>query len=485
MIHRDILINLLFFLIISLSSLCVVESNNNKNNVARDNGHDKLWDHYQVAWDESLDAFVPYPKDAYPLLERRNAADPYPVVIDVSGTVSDWDQPIFALLKGIVHRNHRVLARPHFYVQDGTTAQCRKKLETPTTRRRQLNNDNNNNNPQQPANCTRHCTNHGRYCLEHPEVPGAELVMEATRRMCFEYILHDVGNMQLFQYIEGFQKAECHTRTGTAQDENDDDDDDDTMSKCSQQVLDELRVMPNKGDMEDCLGMAGGFDTDDFNLALEEELQYQDDMVLPRTIQEAQAVLPVIEIDGQPYTSHYTVKDIFKGVCDAFPDNGKPVACDFCSDCQDVRKCLWHLECDGEAFDVNKLMGPDEALEAESSSSSSSTSVINFGSPSGWEVGFVWGLAGGLTIAAFFMVREIRSRRKMAKDVADMEDLSWQPEPLGLPNLDNVVDSLSAKNHGPLDAIEESDTDSYEGDADAEEPTSKPTSCRKKRGLVV
>ena len=504
------LLHLWFFLACLVASL----SHNNKANLvlanddetSHHNGHDKLWDHYQVDWDESHGSFVPYPKEAYALLEDRNQASSMLALIDVTSHVADWDQPIFSILKGIVNRNHRVSMSSHFFVQDGSTAACFTKPENRHGAQRRLADGNEDDDEDfvdtaisgaapLPENCTRHCTNHGRYCLEHSSVAGADLVEEAARRMCFEYILRDGGNMEMFQYIEGFQAAQCH-KQGAGK-----------MADCSRKALEKAKSAITQEKMEHCLNRAGGFDKDDMNMELEEQLDYQHHLKLPNTIQQAASKLPVLAINGIAYSGHYTVKNIFQAVCDTFPENGKPVACDFCGGCSDVRKCLWKLECDGEPFDVISFLGGirigtlpplEDYAQIEGDSKPSGSFFLRFSSPSGWEVGFVWGLAGGLIIAAFFMVRELKTRRLSEEKVRRgiVEDLSWQPEPLGLPDLNNVSEALNSGplGSGPLGSIEESDSgdeseeeiqgyrdEEFQGYRDEEEPSTTRKGHKKKK----
>ena len=517
-LHHDPkqLLHLWFF----LASLVVSLSHNKatlvlakNDDTSHHNGHDKLWDHYQVNWDESHGSFVPYPEEAHKLLESRHRATSAPVLLDVVSHVADWDQPLFAILKGIVHRNHRVNMSPHFFVQDGSTAACHTKPQNRHDAQRRLRlherwlADDKDDDEEfvdtpvsaaapLPENCTRHCTNHGRYCLEHSSVAGAELIQEAARRMCFEYLLKEAGSEEMFQYIEGFQSAQCHKQG------------DGKIADCSRKVLKKTHSALTEENMERCLNEGGVFDKDEKNLELEQQLEYQQQLKLPQTIQQAASTLPVMEINGKPYTGHYTVEDIFQAVCDAFPENGKPVACDFCGACSDVRKCLWKLECDGEPFDTILFLGAvrrgtlpplQDNAEIEGTSKSSSSLFLRFGSPSGWEVGFVWGLAGGLIIAAFFMIRELKSRRLAEEKVhrGVVEDLSWQPEPLGLPDLNNVSEALNAGplGSGPLGSIEESDSEDedeegetqgyrdeeFQGYRDEEEPSSTRKRHKKKK----
>lgn len=84
-----------------------------------------------------------------------------------------------------------------------------------------------------------------------------------------------------------------------------------------------------------------GLDDDTENAYMKEELNKMVDLQL--------GDLPLLKIGFEYYTGPQTTKDIFKAVCAAYPQDRQPVACDFCKDCDDVRLCLWTLQCNGES----------------------------------------------------------------------------------------------------------------------------------------
>ena len=68
--------------------------------------------------------------------------------------------------------------------------------------------------------------------------------------------------------------------------------------------------------------------------------------------------LPILYLADVKYEGELTTKAIFNEYCDIFERDGKmnPVSCDICRSCQDVRNCLWTLECDGIPFDETKFL---------------------------------------------------------------------------------------------------------------------------------
>ena len=423
------------------------------------NDAEKTWDAGHVAWDESIEAFVPYPKEVLTHLEEQYRLHPMPVVLDITASVSDFEEeshPIFALVKGMVYRMQRqVVASPHFFVQDGISAHCR---DSDSASQMEF-------EIQGAANCTQHCTNHGRYCLG-PEFQhdvynqhnGSQLIYEATRRMCFEYILKDGNSVVLFDYLESFEHRNC------SEAEN--------LHHCSIDVLDQMHSLP-LDDIEACIADAGGFDADDVNLALDEELDRQMALHITHTNQ-----LPVLEMDGTPYTGQFTVKDMFAQICREWPEGHEmPLACQFCRPCDDVRKCLWHLECDGRPFNASDYVSPEEALKGilladeKEREAKKSKGFLSMGGVVGrWEVGFVWGAVAGLIVAALFAMREIRIRNLVGQ-LADARDSEEDFKPQGAGgmsdrDIDAIMESLDVKSTDRDAAIRRSsgstDTDDSE-----------------------
>jgi len=427
---------------------------------------EKIWDPIEIHWNESLDTFVPYPRDAYSIIKERESYMVHPEVpiYIMEDIPTEWNRSVYRLIKAIVHRIPSVDVRSNYFVQDGLSAGCFDP------------NKDDDKKQQLPANCSRHCTNHGRYCLQQHNnnnnrsnsdynIPGSEWIKEVVRRMCFEYLLHDTG-IALLDYMDGFHKAQCFTYTSMVSEINDSNNDSNnwSMSNCANQVLSKLQIFADKKDaMQSCFDRAGGFEGNNKNLELEDALTVENQLLLPQAWDVAQSVLPILVINWIPYTGNFTVRDIFHRVCEVFPTKARPIACDFCSDCDDVRRCLWQLKCNETSFDTPTFQATMEAKQAEAitaaakpSASSSSNSVFHFAEPTGKQVGIIWGGVCALMIVAFFVIRDSKSRYRSRRQ-QEMTGLSWQPESRGLPNLDTVAENLNIRNHGEyMDRIEES-----------------------------
>jgi len=96
--------------------------------------------------------------------------------------------------------------------------------------------------------------------------------------------------------------------------------------------------------IERCMDHAGGVQNDVLNAYLFDEVENQAKRDL--TID----MLPSLDIGGTFYYGEHSAKAIFRAVCAKYPVNNQPMACEFCKDCDDVRFCLWFLQCDGTPF---------------------------------------------------------------------------------------------------------------------------------------
>ena len=197
--------------------------------------------------------------------------------------------------------------------------------------------------PVASALCDDHCTHGGRYC--HPEPPanlpptvtGKSLVLEVLRRLCIDGYYH-ASDYKFFRYLENFERAGCLVASD--------------MTVCSLEVMDKISFL-DYANLETCVGDLNEIRADVPNPKLDEQIEaaqkHQIDSVTD---------IPSLYLGGVKYTGELSTEAIFREYCAVFERAGKmhPVSCDICKDCQNVRKCLWTLECDGVAFEETTFL---------------------------------------------------------------------------------------------------------------------------------
>ena len=140
------------------------------------------------------------------------------------------------------------------------------------------------------------------------------------------------------------------------------------MTNCSKNALAEVSHT-DWSSVVDCVQLAGGLDEDVMNVRLQEQLDRQQGSYNLRQI-------PMIHIGGTPYEGEWEVKGILDSVCTAYQRvfDITPIACDFCSPCQDVRKCLWYLNCDDQLFSLDTFQ-PGAFQKHQQNTSNSTTTT--------------------------------------------------------------------------------------------------------------
>ena len=254
--------------------------------------------------------------------------------VNVFTTFPEPEQRIWPLVKGMTIRNHldpKILwARPNYLITDGLTTGCREQQGEITV-------------PVASALCDDHCTHGGRYC--HPEPPanlpptvtGKSLVLEVLRRLCIDGYYH-ASDYKFFRYLENFERAGCLVASD--------------MTVCSLEVMDKISFL-DYANLETCVGDLNEIRADVPNPKLDEQIEaaqkHQIDSVTD---------IPSLYLGGVKYTGELSTEAIFREYCAVFERAGKmhPVSCDICKDCQNVRKCLWTLECDGVAFEETTFL---------------------------------------------------------------------------------------------------------------------------------
>jgi len=271
------------------------------------------------------------------------------------------EQRIWPLIKGMAIRNHldpKILwARPYYLIADGVEAGCR-----------ELGADGVTSYPVESALCRDHCTHSGRYC--HPDLPsslpgtvtGKSLVLEALRRLCIDQAYH-ATDYKFFRYLEDFERAGCLYKGD--------------VTMCSIEVIDQIDWL-EYSDLESCVGSLNEIDSDVPNKKLDEQLEAFNQLNIDPATD-----IPSLFLGGVHYQGELTTKAIFTEYCDMFirADKTLPVSCDICRDCDDVRRCLWFLECDGKPFDSasfleahgQTLFPGDEGLDGEDTETESAS----------------------------------------------------------------------------------------------------------------
>lgn len=368
-----------------------------------------------VDWDETLTGFVDYPEEAKKMIARESQTDP--VQLQLFAIASHHKtQPLWALLKGIVYRNFydninikRVQAFAYYYVESGVDFGCREADDSA-----EIVSD----------KCTSQCTHHGRYCSED----GAEWVKETLRRLCVEAVLSNAERNELdpekvsggeyFHYLEIFEKANCYDAAD--------------ITSCSVSVMETMASIGGYLPVADCIDITGDFDEDSWNDLLRAEIRNQKTRVNPYKPED----LPALKINDIPYEGQYTTRAIFQAVCEAFPKGQQPLSCEFCSGCNDVRRCLWQWQCDGEPFRAKDFKS--RLVEEE-----------EFGG-----IGLIFGVIAGSALAACFAHRMYQARRvlRMLEDSRDIEInlQAFKDDPDELEEiLENQLNqSLDVKHHG-------------------------------------
>lgn len=292
-----------------------------------------------VPYPETLNTYVPYPDSALRILETEVHNVHKSITLIVTTSVTHWHNPVWHLLRGMVRRlrfqNQILFLRPYFYVTDGIEYKCRTiKVDETTGEETGMFLD-------QDDYCRSACTNKGRYCAPElptdmgPTITGKMIVEETLRRLCFDQIYH-AQESSFWDYLNAFEALECWKSHAD-------------MGECATKALG--RVIPSAPNViHQCMKESGGLEDDNENSKLKLQIDRQKHAGTTTTIG---AIPPLLYIEGTEYRGPFRVDDMFHAICQIFDeaDHMRPIACDFCGNCQDVRHCLWYLECNGTPFD--------------------------------------------------------------------------------------------------------------------------------------
>ena len=142
------------------------------------------------------------------------------------------------------------------------------------------------------------------------------------------------GILDYFRYVDELKYQQCENPFSR---------------ECTENFMEEIGISPYF--IRKCMNHTNGLesdygvDSDTDNSYLNQELQ----KATTSSIREA--IVPVLKIENLLYEFAETTEDIFRAVCAAYPINKQPIACDFCKGCNNVRDCLWRLQCDGLPFE--------------------------------------------------------------------------------------------------------------------------------------
>jgi hypothetical protein len=222
---------------------------------------------------------------------------------------------------------------------------------------------------------------------------------------------------RFFDYLQGFDEAQCFEAPD--------------VTDCALSVMDKVDHC-DYNNFAACVGDDDALESDIANEKLEAQLAW----IKEKNFKPSD--FPVVEIGTDKYEGSWDVAALLKAYCDLFPDdNMHPVSCDICLPCQDVRRCLWKLECDGTPFDPTTFLIshgyqspaptpspsvatlPAEDIAASTASSTTLTSPHNRGAEKANNgvvlTFFVSSLVLSALIAGCFVYRNRRTRHLMAE----------------------------------------------------------------------
>ena len=298
--------------------------------------HNEHWDNYvhfpdtPAAWKDWLE------KESYTL--RRSP------ILNVFTTIPEPPQRVYPLVKGMMLRNHldnKILwAHPNYLITDGLEYGCREMVDGKEE-----------HVPVESTLCDDHCLFQGRYCapFEPSKMPdvlptgfkGKDIVKEALRRLCFDHYYH-ASDIKWFEYLEAFERKQCLQQPDVTQ--------------CSMEVIEAGDHM-EYDNLAACVNDTA-WEMDIPNKSLEQQLSDAKSLKVTRD----NTQFPLVRIGNVVHLpptpdANYTTEGIFNQYCNSFQDRTMyPVSCDVCGKCQNVRHCLWTLECDGKSFDSVQFM---------------------------------------------------------------------------------------------------------------------------------
>jgi hypothetical protein len=163
---------------------------------------------------------------------------------------------------------------------------------------------------------------------------------------------------RFFEYLQGFDQEQCLEAAD--------------VTACSLSVMDKIDHCDYQN-FAACVGDDVELESDTVNDKLEAQLAWAKEKNIVSL-----AEFPLLEIGSKyKYEGDWDTGAILQAYCDLFSDdNMHPISCDICLPCQDVRRCLWMLECDGTPFDPQSFLSSYGSLTTTAPTSSPSSVVM-------------------------------------------------------------------------------------------------------------
>lgn len=367
-----------------------------------------------VGYPETESTYVSYPNSASNLLakEAQSLASSKALQLEVRTTVTHWNNPLWHLLRGIIQRfrsrNQLLTVKPYFFVVNGVDMGCR------------VNHTDGNTAQSVTATldkdyCSSACTNGFRYCM--PNIPsnivnlinGSMIVEETLRRLCWDEV-YRTENITYFEYLDNFEEMKCWQ----AED----------MRACAEQAMSEIiSIAPQV--INACMDSTGGLKADRVNNKLQEQLDRQSEPPGYRL-----GMMPMVYINGAEYVGDWNTDSLLQQICFAFQvEDIMPLACDFCSSCDDSRHCLWYWECNDFPFGPIAFQGASNTStntngEMAQGNETASTQSSHIEEEDRYLIGgVIVGLVVGLVPAIYYSCRARRTRKilKAARAMRTLE----------------------------------------------------------------
>jgi len=301
-------------------------------------------------------SYKPYPDEALALLNstvERLYKDAPDVRVLVTLPGKDYLDHLQEVAVRNTYQNHLFKFDLNYIMEDGVTYGCRVNKTSGGRLLKHRKPPNDNAQAQVNKNkkmCGSHCTHHGRYCpafpkdelAKHTSQNGRDLVLEVLRRLCMtKLFVGSYSDPNFFEYVNHFADDGCLENP--------------KLGECSMNILQNKIHGFNvaKGSKFDKCVMEAEADTDKTNPLLEDSLKFS--LALKDYTPNQ---LPVMEINGAKYAGKMRADGLQHTWCSHFKGELKPVSCDFCAHCNNMKNCLWLLRCDGHKFDVKTYKNP-------------------------------------------------------------------------------------------------------------------------------
>lgn len=372
---------------------------------------------------KTFDAFVPFPDDALPILNKTVAmlmpmAPKVTALVNLPSRIDLFGQMIEPVVRNSYQQD--LWHMDVMYVMgDGLDIGCRVATNGATS-----NSSDERVRDHSPVEknqmCQTHCTHKGRYCpifkdhdLAGKSYNGRDLVMEILRRTCLGYVLpYKFADNHWFEYLTVFHDHKC---MDAPQD----------LTQCSNTILQThlLGFPTGEGSaFAQCVKEVEA-DTDTTNDVLEKALDWSHKAMKEygyNDISELDVELPDMRYNGEKWSTHFwhhpRADHVLGEWCKFFKGDLKPVSCDFCHTCSYQKDCLWYLSCDRNAFDINTYHDPKHFNDKKKNETTIVYIEKEVVKGTGEVMGF--GIAIGVGGALVLWIMVELKRRRAVKEVA-------------------------------------------------------------------